>query len=258
VPRRTSKSLTTWKEKALAKAKAKQASRPVGGDNPVISIKGGVFTYNGAPMPETINVVVLDEIMENSVYREKFKENEFKSPMCYAFSEPMSIAEGELGVGMKPHPKSTEPQSVDCASCPKNQFGSDRDGGAGKDCGNRRRLMVMAADNLDDLDKAMIALIKVPPTGLKAWDAYCNWLYRIEEISPEYAITSLSLKKLRPTDQSAVPMYDFVGMLPDEICDQIDKIVERNREFLLQPFPEESGNVTKKTGARKKKPARRR
>ena len=241
--RSTKKDIVPWKQRALEKAKSRQAIRPVSTENQVISIKGGIFTYNGAPLPEILNVIILDEVVENSYYTKPYSENEFQAPVCYAFSEPVSTATGELGEGMHPHEKSPTPQSVECKGCRQNEFGTSPFGsGAGKACGNRRRLLVMSADNLKSLDKAMVALLKVPPTGLKVWDAYVNWLYRIEELSPEYAITALSLKKLKPTDQSALPCFDFIGMLPDDVCDQVETIIERNRELLLQPFPEQGGD----------------
>ena len=161
---------------------------------------------------------------------------------------------------MKPHEKAASPQSTECKGCRWNEFGTSQFGsGAGKACGNRRRLLVMAADNLSELDKAMVALIKIPPTGLKIWDAYVNWLYRIEQLTPEYAITAMSLKKIRPTDQSALPCFDFIGMLPDDVCDQIETIVELNKETLLQPFPEQSTDqaVPRKKRVAKKRAARR-
>lgn len=258
---RKPKALVTWKEKALQKAKDRTAKRPVTGDSNIISIKGGVFTYGGAPLPEELQVIVLDESFENSRFGKKYVEGEFQTPICYALSEPMSETYEELGKGMKPHEKAPEPQSKDCASCHWNQFGSADDGGRGKGCGNRRRLLLMAADNLDSLDSAMIALLKVPPTGLRIWDAYANWLFRIHEITPEYVITQMSMKKIRPTDQSALPHYDFMGILPDDVCEQIETIVERNRHVIMQPFPDAAEETTpaptRKRRVTKKKAVRR-
>ena len=235
---RQKKEMITWKEKALAKAKARTAVRPAAGTSNLISIEGGVFSYGGAPMPEELSVIVLDEAVENSRFKTKYVKGEFQTPICYALSEPMSVATRDLIKGMAPHEKCTEPQAKDCASCNWNQFGSAPDGGRGKGCGNRRRLLLMAADHLDDIEHAMVALLKVPPTGLVIWDAYADWLSRIQSATPEYVITKLYLKKIRPTDMAALPHYDFIGYLPDDICEKIDTIVENNRHILKQPFPE--------------------
>ena len=261
---RKPKPLITWKEKALAKAKERTAIRPVAGDSTLISIKGGVFTFGGAPLPEELNVIVLDELVENSRYAEKYIEGEFQTPICYALGEPLSTcsSESDLLSGMRPHEKAPEPQSTDCANCRWNQFGSADDGGRGKGCGNRRRLMVMAADRLDDLENAMVATLRVPPTGLKIWDAYANWLYRIEELTPEYVVTRLSLKKIRPTDMAALPHFEYVATLPDDICEKVETFIERNRYLLVQPFPdnpeqEEMPKPTRKKRVAKKKAVKR-
>lgn len=257
---RPKKAMMTWKERALEKAKDKMAKAPVS-EGSLISIKGGVFTYSGAPMAEEIDIVILDECIENSYYTKPFSESEFQIPECWALSEPLSIAVDTMGANMAPDPRCSNPQSTDCASCQWNQFGTSQFGsGQGKACGNRRRLLLMAADDLSSIDKAMVAVIKVPPTGLKIWDAHRSWLYRIQEVSPEYCITRMRLQKLRPTDQSALPMYEHMGYLPDELCDEIDTIIERNQHILLQPFPDAGSaqvEVTPKRRAPKKKAVRR-
>jgi hypothetical protein len=253
------KKIVTWKERALEKAKRRVANRPSLGDSSIISIKGGVFTFNGAPMSEEIDVIVLDECLENSYYTKPFDEVEFQVPECWALSEPLSVAENELGEGMAPHEKASNPQSSECAGCQWNSFGTSQFGsGRGKACGNRTRLLVLAADDLEHINRAMVAIMKIPPTGTKVWNAHTNWLYRIEEVSPEYAITRVSLKKLRPTDMAAVPFFEHIGVLPDDLAEQVDTMIERNQHVLLQPFPDGTAtSTTTKKRAVKKKAARR-
>lgn len=239
MPRAKKTDLQPWQAKALAKASARSAKRPATSDSSIISIKGGIFSFQGAPLAEELDVVILDETIEYSYYDKPFNESEFQTPICWALGTPLS--EVEEGATMEddlaPHEKCSDPQNRDCASCEKNQFGSAQFGtGRGKACGNRIRLLIMAADNLDDPGNAMTAIIKIPPTGMSVWNAHADWLFRIKKLVPEYCVTRMSLKKLRPTDQSAVPHFEFVGTLPDDVIAQVDGLIERSKHLLLQPF----------------------
>lgn len=66
------------------------------------------------------------------------------------------------------------PPAFDCGRCPLNQWGSEhqRDGkaGKGKGCKEMRRLLVL----VDGF--ALPALFNLPPTSIRAWDAYCSAL----------------------------------------------------------------------------------
>ena len=80
-----------------------------------------------------------------------------------------------------PHPairlmdaKQPLPDTFGCATCPLNQWGSEhqrRGGeGRGKGCKEMRRLLLL----IDGW--ALPALMSLPPTSIKAWDAYCSGL----------------------------------------------------------------------------------
>lgn len=61
------------------------------------------------------------------------------------------------------------PSSWDCAGCPLNQWGSAAKG-KGKACKELRRLLVLVDG------WALPALMTLPPTSNKPWDAYCSGL----------------------------------------------------------------------------------
>lgn len=62
-----------------------------------------------------------------------------------------------------------------CATCPMNQWGSEhqRRGGQGKGraCKEMRRLLLFVDG------RALPALMSLPPTSIKTWDAYCSALH---------------------------------------------------------------------------------
>lgn len=64
------------------------------------------------------------------------------------------------------------PEMFSCLSCPMNQWGSEhqRRAGKGKACKEMRRLLLL----IDGW--ALPAILALPPTSIKAWDAYCSGL----------------------------------------------------------------------------------
>lgn len=147
----------------------------------VLSIKGKVWhlkTANGRtlltnpgsedPAP-SIEVVILDvgpsadrKVNSKVWYAKAFVEGsddeKYGKPDCYS------------NMGVTPEADSASPQSKSCATCPKNVWGSGKDG-KGRECGDSKRLAVARAD---DLDNPM--LLNVPAASLKGFGEYCNWM----------------------------------------------------------------------------------
>ena len=98
----------------------------------------------------------------------------------FAQDPPDSQVQEALGA-RNPHPairlmdaKQALPDMFACATCPLNQWGSEhqrRGGeGRGKGCKEMRRLLLL----IDGW--ALPALMSLPPTSIKTWDAYCSGL----------------------------------------------------------------------------------
>lgn len=111
-------------------------------------------TTNGGPL----HVVILDFVSANYFYDRPYKEGEIVPPACYSINESPLL--------LKPSDKSPVKQAEACNVCPNDQFGSN---GKGKACTNTRLLAVTVPS--DDAN-APIYLLKVSPTGIKAFDAY--------------------------------------------------------------------------------------
>src|SRR5690606_25613194 len=96
-----------------------------------------------------LEVVVVASVFANTLYADKFQPGVVSLPICYAFGDPDSDdPEGT----MRPHEEAEDPQSDACADCPMNQFGSAPEG-RGKACKNTRRLAVMLAEDLDNVEE---------------------------------------------------------------------------------------------------------
>ena len=74
--------------------------------------------------------------------------------------------------GITPRADSKNKQSDNCATCPKNVWGSGKEG-KGRECGDSKRLAVATADNL----KAPM-LLTVPAGSLGGFNEYLNWLLK--------------------------------------------------------------------------------
>lgn len=74
--------------------------------------------------------------------------------------------------GITPRADSKNKQSDNCATCPKNVWGTGKEG-KGRECGDSKRLAVATADNL----KAPM-LLTVPAGSLGGFSEYLNWLLK--------------------------------------------------------------------------------
>lgn len=180
------KAMMNWTEELARQAKIAagiEASVSTGGD--YIATRGGKLSFQGADIPgNSMNVIILDHVLENALYEGKFDPDSPSSPTCFA-----------LGTGdkpMAPHADSPEPQSEACEGCPHNEFGS-ADTGRGKACKNIRRLALLPEDALEDLDAATPAYIKVPVTSVRAWAGYVKKLASAMNVPPLAVITQISL-----------------------------------------------------------------
>ena len=151
-----------------------------------VSFKSGVLSIGGnAIKGNKIDVVVVQSVFENQWYKERYDSSNPQTPHCFALAE--------LDDDLKPHPDSAEPQSETCATCPKNQWKSDPEGGKGKACKNVRRLAMVAAADLEDVKDAAIAIAKLPVMSVKNWSTYANQIANVLKVPPLAVITNMSV-----------------------------------------------------------------
>lgn len=160
------------------------------GEGNKISIKSGIMTYQGNPVPGSkLNAIVVANVAENHWYEEEYDSDNPQPPDCYAFA----ATEEEVAT-MKPHPQSAKPQSETCATCPKNKFGS-AERGKGKACKNTHKLALLTEDVLDkgsDILGATPATLFVPPTSGKAWTGFVKSVADTFNRPPLAVVTEIS------------------------------------------------------------------
>lgn len=118
-----------------------------------------LFEMPDETKPESFRGVILDQHSANAWWKDKIKPGEpAKTPDCFSRD------------GVRPDGESEEKQSEMCDVCALNQFGSDRDGGKGKDCKNMKRLHIVQKGAM------LPRRVTVPPTSITSFELYMTAL----------------------------------------------------------------------------------
>lgn len=221
--------IAKWDEALAARAKkAVAAVKDVGTGGQFISLKGGVMSYNDAPVDDNeMDVVIPSFVLENQFYTGKYNPNVQQAPVCYAF--------GDDEDSMVPHEKAPDPQAERCADCPNNQWGSDPEGGRGKACKNVARLALLPADALEEgaegVRAAQEAYVKVPVTSMKGWAGYVKKL-DASGLPPLAFVTTMSLVPDAKTQfqltfhaKDRIEDGEAIGALLDR-AEELDKVID--------------------------------
>lgn len=248
----TGTAMVSWEERLAARAQQAAAKEKVGGEGNFISLRGGEFNYRGDVLENPMQVVVLDTAYENAYFDMKWDPENPAPPACFAVS-----AEAVDSEDLTPDESSPDLQADHCAECPMNEWGS-AEVGNGKACGNNRRLLVIPYEDLDNLDEAEPALIRVPPSSIKQWSGYAKKLTKVMKLPPFAAITELLLER-EGDNTYATLKPSFVDAVPEEYLEALEQLVDsdRVRELLETPY-DVSGYEEAKAAREKPKPSRRR
>ena len=204
-----SKELVNYEEKMAAMAVAAVAiERPTGAS---IGTRAGILTYGGKPVPNNkLDVIVVASTHFNSYYEGKYDPDNIQPPVCYAYSPD--------GVEMGPHPAAAKPQHTDCATCPKNHWGSGtRDGkpSKGKACKNSRVLgIIPASTQADAMADAEVATLSLPVMSVGNWSTYVNKVAALANRPPLGVVTTIGTV---PDMQSQFKITFQMGDLVDVI-----------------------------------------
>jgi len=147
-----------------------------------ISFKNAQLKVDGQSVPNnTADVRVLAAVGERAWYDGPFDSDSPQVPACYALDSN------------EPHPESPDPQSDDCASCPKNKWGSapPRPGsttpGKGKACREGARIIVVPANV--PLKSAPMYTAKIPVTSLNTVTAFTSRCQQAAKLTGEFIAT---------------------------------------------------------------------
>jgi len=148
---------------------------------------------NGEPQPiQKLQGVILHKQPFKAWYEKSFEEksdDDLGIPDCYATQANVNGVARFVGSGCE---RAGIPKGQACESCPKNQWGSDRRGGNGKDCADKIRIHILREGNVfpDYLD--------LPPTSTGNFKDYLKRLSN--KLFTFYGvITAVGLEKAEST-----------------------------------------------------------
>lgn len=244
--------LINWDEKLAADAKIATAMVASAATGDSFSFKDGVLSFNGNPIEgNTMAVVILDAVMMNANYPDKYDPKNPSGPNCFAFGRTLEE--------MTPHAVCVEAETAQapaCVGCPHNEFGTN-DRGTGKQCGNNYRLAVILAGEFDkdnafeqmdatNFKGTSIAYLKVPPTSLKAYAGFTKQLEGTMKRAPHGIFT-------RITGVEKGFTFEALEKIGNDLMPTIMKRREEALASIEFPFPKYTGP----TKARKAAPAQR-
>jgi hypothetical protein len=156
-------------------------------------IDGKLFKLpDGQTSPGPINVIVVEFVYMNTLYKGQFNPKNITPPDCWAFSsQPDDLA---------PDPKKVAKiGNATCTGCPNNEWGSSQNGGKGKACQNR---VVMGIITPTDPEGEMFRLT-ASPKGNANWNSYVRAL-QDRGLSFRQVTTAVSF-----TEDDKVPVLKF-------------------------------------------------
>jgi len=262
----TKKSASTavakWDEELARQAAAAAAVEESTATGTFFSLKGGILSFNDAPVPgNEMAVIILDGVLENVYYEGAYDPDSVQGPKCFAF--------GREEKEMKPHTiviESDNSMSDKCAGCEMNEWGS-ADTGRGKACRNSRRLAMIPAGNFNDKGKlevfddeafesSAIGFMKLPVTSVKGYAAFVKQVSAALKRPPFAVFTKVKVVP-DPSSQFKV-LFEPMSQVPDELLGTIFSRVEEAKLSIESPYPafEEQEAPAPRRGAKAAAPAR--
>lgn len=255
--------LAKWDDQLAAEAQAAAAMEANSGGVRFLSVRGGVLTWNDAPVPgNQMAVVILDTIFENVMYTEEFDADSPSSPDCFAF--------GRDEASMEPHKVAKEAGTAEegpCKGCEKNEWGS-ADKGRGKACRNVRRLGLISAGQLGPTGKLKLidepdyygkdgelAFFKVPVTSVKGFAGFVKQVASALRLPPHGIVTKMSVQPDPKTQFKVV--FEPIQEVPKSLIPSIMKRRDEVKGIIDQPYaPREEASERPAKGKAKGKAAR--
>lgn len=229
-----------------------------------ISLKAGQMTYQGNPVQgNAMDVIIVGSSHRNVYYSGPYDPDNISNPDCFAFSEDGDDMEAHENVPQAMVP----PASADatgaaratersCSGCWANAWGSAmRDGRPtrGKACKETRRLILMAADVLEQEDPvaailaAELAIVDVPVTSVGNYGTLVNTLSATLNLPVWAVVTNLAVT---PHARKQIEVH-FTPMAPAGDADTIRALMKRRDEALriaLQPYEGSGGEADPDAG----------
>lgn len=260
--------LVTYDEKRAAAAAKYTSQVRAGPQADLLSIKGGIFQLGDDVLGDQICVTVLNSIWVNTYFEGKYQEGVPQAPTCYAYGR--SAEEMAPHPSMQEHPDTFIPQNMDCATCPKNEWGS-ADTGKGKACANKERLALIpagqytprpksrdmdldlfdgsTAEGIDHFKTADALILQLPVTSVGNWNEYVRKLAAMGQ--PPYGVATRIFIEKHLKFQYTVE-FEMLDIIADESFDTLNQRHEAlGGDVMASPYsPPKEEEVERKQGVK--------
>jgi len=216
-------------------------NKPIGN---TIGIRNSKFSYKGDVIGRGMVSIIVDFVHAQTWYVNAFDPDNPEPPSCHALSVS--------GDEMQPFADSPLKQSEWCDGCPLDAWES-ADVGRGKACGQQYKLAVLAAGPGETLDNAELAILTVPPTSLKNFDAYVKHLKKAHKRPPHGVLTRFSFDQ--DAEHPVLIFEDEQKIKTIEDAQSINGRRDEARTLLMTPpdFTQTADPKKKKTAGKKRK-----
>ena len=189
-----------------------------------LSTKGGALSYRDNPIAgNTLDVVILSSPVERLYYTSRYDPTNPAGPVCFALGATLT--------GLKPNAASPEKQNDMCMNCPKDQWGSAANGGKGKACAEKRRLLVMTADSIGSVEAVNlgeVAALRTPVTSVRGFATYLQKVASATKRPLSAVVTRISVV---PDAKTQFKLnFDFVRAIED--LDVVKALIARGEKEL--------------------------
>lgn len=143
-------------------------------------------------------------------------------PDCYSVAddEETDMMKGKTWLDDEGNPRRPGPLLLRCKKCPFNQWGSNRKGGKGKDCGERNRLYIMTYDT------AIPVMLNIPTMSLENVDTYFLGLAG-KALDTFSVVTRFGLEAAKGGPSGKIDYYKVVLTREANLSDEDSAIFEK-------------------------------
>lgn len=231
--RKTGTAVVNWKQELAKQAQAAVEELPEPATSRFISTRGGRYTYAGKEIKAPWRGVILDWALENDYFKNPFNADEIELPDCFA------IGKAKSSDALVPSDVSPEKQSLVCASCWANEFGS-AETGRGKACKQRVRLAVIHEDQVGSEGRVDVLFLRLPPTRYDNFAAYSAEIARVFQRPLWGVLTEFQMELKNPaSDAVATPVLTFGGELSDAQLASVKAVVDAHAGEVEEGYTKE-------------------
>jgi hypothetical protein len=251
------KSLVKWEEQLAKDADVAASMEANAGGGQFFSLKGGILSWQDAPMPNNeMAVIILDHIFETAYYEGEYDANNPQGPVAFAFGRD----EAKLTWHESSIPELAGKLCKDSEVC---QWGS-ADKGRGKAAKETRRLALIPAGNfkngkfelIDDeahYADTIIGFMKLPITSVKGFAGFVKQVAGTLRRPPHGIVTKVKVVP-DPKNQFRV-LFEPNENVPDELMGVVMKRREEVMQVIDFPYQPNEEREQQKPARGAKKPA---